>query len=71
MKVKKKEQKKEKVRKIKRFKGKLEGCVLSLLTSKVNICQDREASHWMMKSLFLDFKNKVLWGFAVDPRDIV
>lgn len=39
-----------------RFKGKLGGCMPSLLTTRVNICQDRKASHWMMSSLFLDFK---------------
>lgn len=31
--------------------GKVGGCVLSLLATSVNICQDREDSHWKMKVL--------------------
>lgn len=59
-------QRKKKQRRRKRFEGKLGGCVPSLLTIRVNICQDRKASRWMMKSLFLHFnKQGSAWFYRV------
>lgn len=48
-----------------RFKGKLAGGVPGLLTTRVNICQERKASHSVMSSLFLDFGS--VWFFSVFP----